>query len=146
MAIGILNGNVVGAMNPEMLAKAYDASKAYIVGDYCIKDFKLYRCIANATGAWQASKWELTDVGEEIKEAKAINFLSATLAVGETSLTFTSPLIKSTSLIDPYYFAESGATVEPISFTECTVSNGSLTMTFDAQDQALTIGIKISEV
>lgn len=86
MAIGILNGNVVGAMNPEMLAKAYDASKAYIVGDYCIKDYKLYRCIANATGAWQASKWELTDVGEEISSLKGIKYLEVVSFDAETGI------------------------------------------------------------
>lgn len=250
MAIGVINGNVIGGCNSAIVAQTYDESKSYAVGDFCLHNYKLYRCIANATGAWQASKWELTDVGEEVKDANSLKswipsmarsngilsdalivdtankdgswnkpmivdrastasmpddcawgvrtvewfaqnavivkifgvktdgkstglwingywnnardgyanwigwtkadtseaFLTATLAAGETSLTFTSPLIKSTSLIDPYYFAESGATVAPISFSDCTVNEGSLTMTFDAQDQALTIGIKISEV
>lgn len=104
-----------------------------------------------STGIWVNGYWNNARDGFAnwigwTKVDTSETFLTATLAAGETSLTFTSPLIKSTSLIDPYYFAESGATVEPISFTDCTVNNGSLTMTFDAQDQALTIGIKISEV
>ena len=49
---------------------AYDNSKLYAVGDYCIYDNKLYRCITDieSAEAFNVEKWEQTTVGKEVKQ------------------------------------------------------------------------------
>ena len=49
---------------------AYDNSKLYAVGDYCIYDNKLYRCITaiESAEAFNIAKWEQTTVGKEVKQ------------------------------------------------------------------------------
>ena len=49
---------------------AYDNSKLYAVGDYCIYENKLYRCITaiESAEAFTIAKWEQTTVGKEVKQ------------------------------------------------------------------------------
>ena len=49
---------------------AYDNSKSYAVGDYCIYDNKLYRCITAIESAeeFNIAKWKQTTVGKEVKQ------------------------------------------------------------------------------
>ena len=49
---------------------AYDNSKLYAVGDYCIYDNKLYRCITaiESAEAFNIAKWKQTTVGKEVKQ------------------------------------------------------------------------------
>ena len=68
---------------------AYDNSKSYGVGDYCIYDNKLYRCITaiESAEAFNITKWEQTTVGKEVKQlnsnldviGKCKNLLNSTL-------------------------------------------------------------------
>lgn len=69
------------------------------------------------------------------------NLSKATLSAGQTSVTITDSRIKEDSIIDPYFFA-TGAS-EPISYETIAVSNGSCTMTFEARDTNLLVGIRI---
>ena len=58
--------NVMGS---EIIADTFDAAEAYDVGDYVVKDNKLYRCkAAKAAGAaWSDANWNETNVGDELK-------------------------------------------------------------------------------
>ena len=49
---------------------AYDNSRPYAVGDYCIYDNKLYRCITaiESAEAFNVKKWEQTTVGNEVNQ------------------------------------------------------------------------------
>ena len=49
---------------------AYDNSKSYAVGDYCIYNNKLYRCITaiESAEAFNIAKWEQTTVGNEVSK------------------------------------------------------------------------------
>ncbi len=49
---------------------AYNNSKSYAVGDYCIYDNKLYRCITaiESAEAFNVEKWEQTTVGKEVNQ------------------------------------------------------------------------------
>ena len=49
---------------------AYDNSKSYAVGDYCIYNNKLYRCITaiESAEAFNIAKWKQTTVGKEVKQ------------------------------------------------------------------------------
>ena len=49
---------------------AYDNSKSYAVGDYCIYNNKLYRCITaiESAEAFNIAKWEQTTIGNEVSQ------------------------------------------------------------------------------
>ena len=49
---------------------AYDNSRPYAVGDYCIYDNKLYRCITaiKSAEAFNVEKWRQTTVGNEVNQ------------------------------------------------------------------------------
>ena len=49
---------------------AYDNSKLYAVGDYCIYENKLYRCITaiESAEAFNITKWEQTTVEKEVNQ------------------------------------------------------------------------------
>lgn len=74
---------------------------------------------------------------------KLTNLIQGVLVAGQTSITLTDSRILANSIIDPYYFAQSGVPIEPISFTSITVNNGSVTMEFDERDSNLTIAIRV---
>ncbi len=52
---------------PEVVSDEYAVGRQYMAGDYCIYKNGLYRCLADTTGEWDASAWELTSLVEEIK-------------------------------------------------------------------------------
>lgn len=50
-----------------LVASPFSTSKAYSSGSYCIYNNRLYCCIEDlAAGAWDATKWLATTVGEEL--------------------------------------------------------------------------------
>lgn len=54
-------------------ADAFDEAKTYAVGDYCIYNNALYRCIVavETAGEWNPDNWVATSVGAEIMAHKA---------------------------------------------------------------------------
>lgn len=44
----------------------YDDTESYVVGDYCVYDDSLYKCIANTTGTFDSNSWSATDIMTEI--------------------------------------------------------------------------------
>lgn len=61
---------LIGAANElhnSIGADAYDDTATYNTGDYCIYGGELYKCNDdNVTGAWDATKWDLTKVVDEL--------------------------------------------------------------------------------
>lgn len=66
---------VVGAINENksVIGYSYDeyddtttSANAYAVGDLCIRNNTLYKCIAPTYGAWDSSKWESMSIADEI--------------------------------------------------------------------------------
>lgn len=51
----------------EMITDEYDSTQTYIVGEYCIYNNILYKCIAATTGNWDSSKWIKTQIMNEFK-------------------------------------------------------------------------------
>ena len=45
-----------------LIAPAYNPSETYLVGNYCIYDYKLYKCINVTTGTWDDTSWEETTI------------------------------------------------------------------------------------
>ena len=76
---------------------AYDNSKLYAVGDYCIYDNKLYRCITaiDSAEAFNVAKWEQTTVGKEVKQ---LNSNLDNLAYGKNGVhNLLNPTLQSTT-------------------------------------------------
>lgn len=71
-----------------MVATPFDASKSYAVGEYCRRESGFYVRNIAGSGAWDASKWTPTTVGDVLKAANAeISALNATLTNITTSET-----------------------------------------------------------
>lgn len=54
------------------IAKVYDATKTYAIGDYCLHDGQLYECTTEITTpeAWTAAHWTAATVGTELNDIK----------------------------------------------------------------------------
>lgn len=47
-------------------AEEYDSTSSYAVGDYCIYESVLYKCIASTTGTFDSTKWTTVVVTDEM--------------------------------------------------------------------------------
>lgn len=57
----------INELHDSIGADAYDDTATYNTGDYCIYGGELYKCNDdNVTGAWNAAKWDLTKVIDEL--------------------------------------------------------------------------------
>lgn len=99
----------------------------------------------NVTYANTTSGLASTTVQGAIDEVsgKQTNIISGTLAAGSTAVTFTDASITTDSIIDPYQYVTPGSTVSIIAPTQIIQSNGSCTLIFDAQESAVTVGIRV---
>ena len=79
---------------------------------------------------------------DEISQ-KQSDIIQGTLAAGSTAVTFTNSRITTDSIIDPYQYTTPGSTVSIIAPTQIIQSNGSCTLVFDAQESAVTVGIRV---
>lgn len=54
--------------NVDAISDRYDPTATYAVGDYCIKDDRLYKCSTeiSTAEAWNSAHWTETDVASEI--------------------------------------------------------------------------------
>lgn len=70
------------------LPDEFDSTRSYAVGDYCIHENVLYRCITATTGTWDASKWVATTVmGEQLTGSrKMCDASGSALNVGSLSV------------------------------------------------------------
>lgn len=81
---------------------------------------------------------DISDIDGELH-----NIISGVLAAGATTITLIDARIKVTSIIEPYQYLGSGITTDIIAPTKISVSSGQCTLTFDAQDNAVTVGIRV---
>ena len=73
---GVINNHIIGksTVDNRNLALVYDPDSVYMKGDHCIHGMKYWVCNTNnTTGAWDATKWTQTRVGDEITP---INYFS----------------------------------------------------------------------
>lgn len=56
--------------NVDRVGSAYDPGITYLRGDYVIRQGKLYKCLEETTGTFDASKWEQTSFVGLIKEIR----------------------------------------------------------------------------
>lgn len=66
---GVINNHIIGksTVDNRNLALVYDPDSVYNKGDHCIHEMKYWVCNTNnTTGAWNATKWTQTRVGNEL--------------------------------------------------------------------------------
>ena len=80
---------------------------------------------------------DINDLGGELH-----NIISNTLTAGATTVTFIDARIKTTSIIEPWQYVGSG-TVDIIAPTAIAVSSGHCTLTFEAQNTDVLVGIRV---
>ena len=108
------NANGVGQAK-ELVSDVYSGSTTYSVGDYCIYDNKLYRCITGITTAeaFDSAKWQETKVGEEVRKlsnplkGKKVMFFGDSITYTERC--YRKPLLENTGMIQVENFAVNGA-------------------------------------
>jgi len=87
-------------------ADAYDDTATYTVGDYCIYADTLYRCTADTSGAFDATKWTQTNIAEAF-EPKHTWSLFETITADGTEFQYIRDLPEYTSgIMVVCYFKE----------------------------------------
>lgn len=85
---------------------------------------------------------EIDDIVDSIEESNT-QLITGTLPAGSTTLTLSSPRIKTTSIIDVWQDVGSGASVDIVAPTAIEVNAGSVTLTFDALSANAIFGIRV---
>lgn len=68
---------------------------------------------------------------------------SMTLSAGETELNFSVAGLTASSVINPYFWAADGETLEPVSFNAIRVTSAGIHMEFDALDHDIVVGVTV---
>lgn len=89
-----------------------------------------------------------TDISNNASDINTINgklsnIISNTLMAGATTVTFIDARITTTSLIEPWQYIPTGATTDIIAPTAISISSGQCTLTFDAQENDVLVGIRV---
>ena len=66
----------------------YDSTQSYSAGDYCVYNGSLQKCTGTTTGTFDSTKWEATDIMNEIKNgsgAKVTTLWEGTFSAASTS-------------------------------------------------------------
>ena len=87
---------------------------------------------------------DIDDLQDDVSDISGAltQIISGTLVAGATTVTFIDARIKTTSIIEPWQYVGSG-TVDIIAPTQIAVSSGQCTLTFEAQDADVTVGIRV---
>ena len=78
--IGTASGAYMELANLEAIAPAYDPGNSYMVGDYTSYQGKLYVCTVPTSGAWNASCWQVTSIGQALAENAYSNYETYTMS------------------------------------------------------------------
>ena len=89
-----------------------------------------------------------TDIGTNASNINTLggelhNIISNTLLAGATTVTFIDARIKTTSIIEPWQNVPTGVATDIIAPTKISVSSGQCTLTFEAQDADVLVGIRV---
>lgn len=72
--IGTASGAYMELANLEAIAPAYDPGNSYMIDDYVSYQGKLYVCTVPTSGAWDASAWQVTSLGQALAENAYSNY------------------------------------------------------------------------
>lgn len=125
------------------IASAYDSTATYAVGDLCIYNGNLYECTTAISTAeeWTAAHWTQKTVAQELAGAGGASYveLGGKLLAGNNTLTFNDECITVGSIFEFYTDAYG---VNP---TDVSVSDGTLVLTFDIQQNDLKVKVRVWE-
>ena len=117
--------DAVVAKAQEIISDAYSATKAYTIGEYCIYNNSLYKCIANTSAGitpTNSTYWTNTSVSEELtSNAVLLGSVNISQTINEfASFNFSTDIKKFTFLyiFCAYYnngIATYGCTIIPVS-------------------------------
>lgn len=64
---------LISELEINTLAEEYSSSATYAVGDYCMYNYKIYRCTTaiSTVEAWNSAHWTLVIIGDELKTKKS---------------------------------------------------------------------------
>lgn len=99
-----IDGTIYGIDIPtDITSDPYDPSETYNTGDYVIYNNKFYICKSdNTTGAWDSSKWDEVNIGEQLESLQEqINSIETNIEVSEAS--FSAPMNTEPSDNDVYF-------------------------------------------
>lgn len=137
----IAQGGGGGGASTEIIADDFDATSTYAVGDYVVYNNKLYKCTTAVTtaGAWDSNDWTETIVMDEVGQGGGSSWtdVTGTLTAGATSITLSNSAITTSSTIDIY-------TDLDVDYNSISVSAGSVTVTFDAQQSNMGVKVRVS--
>lgn len=90
-----------GGSSAGLVSDEFSETRTYIVGDYCIHNNTLYKCIRDIStaGPWDQSDWVSTNTGVELSS------LNSALHKHETGTTFADLISKVTALTDAEYYS-----------------------------------------
>ena len=91
------------------------------------------------------AKLDILDNASDIADIVESNtvIISGVLNAGSTSITLIDARIKTTSIVEPWQYVASGVTTDIIAPTQINVQSGQCTLTFEAQANAVTVGIRV---
>lgn len=78
--IGTASGAYMELANLEAIAPAYDPGNSYMIDDYVSYQGKLYVCTVPTSGAWDASAWQVTSLGQALAENAYSNYETYTMS------------------------------------------------------------------
>lgn len=94
--------------------------------------------LSTADSNISANSSKISAANTNISNLQALNkIITATLSAGSTSITISDSRINSSSILSFY------TSVYGVSPTAVTVGTGSVTLTFDAQDANMVVGVKV---
>ena len=70
MMVCVATNTFAELANIDRVGSAYDSGITYLRGDYAIHQGKLYKCLEETTGAFDATKWEQSSFVGMIKEIR----------------------------------------------------------------------------
>lgn len=77
--IGTASGAYMELANLEAIAPAYDPGNSYMIDDYVSYQGKLHVCTVPTSGAWNASAWQVTTLGQALAENAYSNYETYTM-------------------------------------------------------------------
>lgn len=131
-----------GGGSTDIIADDFSTESTYAVGDYVIYNGDLYKCTTAVTtaGAWDSNDWTETLVMDEVEQGgggSSWTDVTGTLTAGSTSITLSNVAITTSSTIEVFNDLD-------VPYNSKTLSTGSITLTFDAQQSNMSVKVRVS--
>lgn len=93
---------LINELETNIVALEYDTSVSYSVGDYCVYENNLYRCITATTGVWDSTAWDKVIIGDELRRKVNSSELSTVAFSGDYDDLIDKPTIPDEMVVLSY--------------------------------------------